>query len=137
MQHNTVVTPFFNFPWLPAIWNRKYLMIALGYILIRFIFTFMSKITASFIEGPRTISTATLFEDSELAKCQLFQCIKFLSTVRYYYYKATAIIILTLTVSLYNISAILHGFYLKYFVMYIKINLTSQGISVSHDPHFT
>ena len=44
---------------------------------------------------------------------------------------------LAFTVSLYNISAILSVIYFKYFVICVKINLTSQGIPVSHDPHFT
>ena len=95
---------------------------------------------ASFIEVPRTRSKATLFGclgTDDMAKCRLFQCTKFLSTARYYCNKSTAILILALTVSLYNISAILRRFSLKYFVIYVKINLKCQGISVSHDPHFT
>ena len=38
---------------------------------------------------------------------------------------------------IYFIGVILGGLYLKYFVICVKINVTSQGISVSLDPHFT
>ena len=68
-----------------------------------------------------------------MAKCRLFQYTKFLSSARYRY-NSTAVAV---TVSLYNINAILREFSLKYVIIYVKINLTSQGISVSHDPHFT
>ena len=102
------------------LWQRPRVEVIVAYILGGYesrtflcVFVVQNKIQSPGPCPPLEASAQHCLGTDYMAKCRLFQCTKFLSTALYYHSKSTAILILVLTASLYNISAILRGFYLN------------------------